>query len=34
MKRILVTGGCGFIGANFVRLARDRPGLAIMNLDA
>ena len=26
MKRILVTGGCGFIGANFVRLAaRDDP---------
>ena len=27
MKRILVTGGCGFIGANFVRLrAGDVPG--------
>src|SRR5690349_19339262 len=35
MKRILVTGGCGFIGANFVRyeLENDRE-LEITNLDA
>jgi dTDP-glucose 4,6-dehydratase len=35
MKRILVTGGCGFIGANFVRheLATD-PEIEITNLDA
>lgn len=35
IKRILVTGGCGFIGANFVRhqLATD-PALEITNLDS
>jgi dTDP-glucose 4,6-dehydratase len=35
MRRILVTGGCGFIGANFVRqqLPAD-PDVAITNLDA
>jgi dTDP-glucose 4,6-dehydratase len=35
MKRLLVTGGCGFIGANFLRqeLAAD-PELEITNLDA
>jgi dTDP-glucose 4,6-dehydratase len=32
---ILVTGGCGFIGSNFVRLAlRARKDLRITNLDA
>lgn len=31
---ILVTGGCGFIGANFVRLVRDKhPGWRVINLD-
>ena len=31
----LVTGGLGFIGSNFVRLAlRERPGLHVVNLDA
>ena len=35
MKRILVTGGCGFIGANFIRLELDSyPDLEITNLDA
>src|SRR3954466_9398135 len=35
MKRILVTGGCGFIGANFVRLQLELyPDLEITNLDA
>ena len=35
INRILVTGGCGFIGANFIRLALDtHPDLSITNLDA
>jgi len=35
MKRILVTGCCGFIGANFVRLELETdPGISITNLDA
>jgi dTDP-glucose 4,6-dehydratase len=35
MKRILVTGGCGFIGANFVRLLLEtRPEVEVTNLDA
>ena len=35
MKRILVTGGCGFIGANFVRCHwRRDPDVAVINLDA
>lgn len=33
--RILVTGGCGFIGTNFIRLLLDeRPGVEVVNLDA
>ncbi|HPQ70904.1 MAG TPA: dTDP-glucose 4,6-dehydratase [bacterium] len=33
--RILLTGGCGFIGSNFVRLTlAERPDLEIVNLDA
>ncbi len=33
--RWLVTGGLGFIGSNFIRLAlRERPELSIVNLDA
>jgi dTDP-glucose 4,6-dehydratase len=33
-KRILVTGGCGFIGSNFVRfLLRERPEWEVVNLD-
>lgn len=32
--RLLVTGGCGFIGANFIRHVREaRPGWEIVNLD-
>src|SRR5438046_958626 len=35
MRRILVTGGCGFIGANFVRWQLENdPGLEVTNLDA
>ena len=35
IRRILVTGGCGFIGANFVRhLLETDPALEITNLDA
>lgn len=34
-KRILLTGGCGFIGSNFVRfILRTRPDWSIVNLDA
>jgi dTDP-glucose 4,6-dehydratase len=34
-KRILVTGGCGFIGSNFVRMQlQERPEVEITNLDA
>jgi dTDP-glucose 4,6-dehydratase len=32
--KLLITGGCGFIGSNFVRLAfRELPGLELVNLD-
>ncbi|HOE69010.1 MAG TPA: dTDP-glucose 4,6-dehydratase [Candidatus Omnitrophota bacterium] len=34
MKRLLVTGGCGFIGSNFIRLVmKERPGYSVVNLD-
>ena len=33
-KNILITGGCGFIGSNFVRLALDKlPDSSIVNID-
>ncbi|QEH31562.1 dTDP-glucose 4,6-dehydratase [Aquisphaera giovannonii] len=35
IKNILVTGGCGFIGANFIRLElAEREGPSITNVDA
>lgn len=34
MKTVLVTGGCGFIGSNFVRLLCADPGWRVVNLDA
>ncbi len=34
-NRILVTGGAGFIGSNFIRLLlRERPTVEVVNLDA
>lgn len=33
MKTILVTGGAGFIGGNFVLLSLQRPDVKIVNLD-
>ncbi|MGH7793860.1 MAG: dTDP-glucose 4,6-dehydratase [Candidatus Binatia bacterium] len=33
MKTILVTGGCGFIGSNFVRLLAAQGGYRVINLD-
>lgn len=34
MQRVLVTGGCGFIGSNFVRyLLATYPGLSVVNVD-
>jgi dTDP-glucose 4,6-dehydratase len=32
-RRLLVTGGAGFIGGNFVHLALAEPGVAVLNLD-
>ncbi|HVN54996.1 MAG TPA: dTDP-glucose 4,6-dehydratase [Anaerolineaceae bacterium] len=35
MERVLVTGGAGFIGSNFIRyLLQTRPAVSIVNLDA
>jgi dTDP-glucose 4,6-dehydratase len=33
MKTVLVTGGCGFIGSNFVRLLAADGGYRVINLD-
>lgn len=33
MKSILITGGAGFIGSNFIRLALTNPDIHIINLD-
>lgn len=34
MQRMLVTGGCGFIGSNFIRLElQANPNLSIINVD-
>ena len=34
MKRILVTGGCGFIGSNFIQyILKKDPSIFIINLD-
>lgn len=34
MQRMLVTGGCGFIGSNFIRLElSSNPNLSIINVD-
>ena len=34
-KKVLVTGGCGFIGSNFIRhLFSDYPGTHVVNLDS
>ena len=35
MKNILITGGAGFIGSNFIhRITKQRPDLNLINLDA
>ncbi|MFW5782706.1 MAG: GDP-mannose 4,6-dehydratase, partial [Candidatus Muiribacteriaceae bacterium] len=35
MKNILVTGGCGFIGSNFIHLIFERMNnIRVINLDA
>ena len=31
MKNILVTGGCGFIGSNFVRTFHDKYNIVVLD---
>ncbi len=33
MEKVLVTGGCGFIGSNFVRMLLSQTELEVVNLD-
>ncbi len=33
-KTIFITGGCGFIGSNFIRILIKKPEISIINLDA
>ncbi len=33
MKKILVTGGCGFIGSNFIKFILDNTNFYIINID-
>lgn len=33
LKTVLVTGGCGFIGSNFIRILLERTGYAVANID-
>jgi dTDP-glucose 4,6-dehydratase len=33
MRSVLVTGGCGFIGSNFIRLLCAQPNWRVVNLD-
>ena len=34
MRKLLVTGGCGFIGTNFIRKQMETPGVQVLNFDA
>jgi len=34
MEKVLVTGGLGFIGSNFVRMLLEKTSLEVVNLDA
>jgi len=34
MKQLLITGGCGFIGSNFVRLMLETTDVHLVNVDA
>ena len=33
-QTVLITGGCGFIGTNFVQLLIQNGGYRVVNLDA
>ena len=34
INRLIVTGGCGFIGSNFIRYMFNKyPGLKVINVD-